>query len=245
MSDKPTALITGAGRGLGKAIATRLHGDGYSIVVLDSDKESGQNTAEQFAGRFFEADVSDVEQVVAVAAQLDRLDVLVNNAGIWRIGPFAQATAQEFLDVLKVNVLGTVLCTQAFAPLLASRGDHGRAGAIVNLSSAAAATNSPGLGTYPASKAGVETLTRQHALELAPHVRVNAIAPGLIVTEGTGTNYEGDAADQRAKAVPLRRVGGPEDIADVAGFLVSNDARYVTGQVIYVDGGISAGRAGV
>lgn len=234
-----TALITGAGRGLGRAIARRLAADGFAIVVVDLDGESARESAAELDGRAFAADVTDASSVAEVRDAIPRLDVLVNNAGIWRIGPFSDATVDDFRSVLEVNVLGTTLCTQTFAPLLAADGG----GAVVNLSSAAAHTNSPGLGTYPASKAAVESLTRQHALELAPDVRVNAIAPGLIVTEGTGANYEGEAAAQRAAGVPLKRVGDPTDIADVAGFLVSHDARYVSGQVIYVDGGVSAGRA--
>ena len=115
---------------------------------------------------------------------------------------------------------------------------------IVNLSSNASFSNSPGIGIYPPSKAAVESLTKQTALELgARGIRVNAVGPGMIQTEGTRANYEGDRGAQRARAVPLGRTGWPEDIADVVGFLASDDARYVTGQVLYVDGGLSAGRA--
>jgi 3-oxoacyl-[acyl-carrier protein] reductase len=116
-------------------------------------------------------------------------------------------------------------------------------GAIVNLSSAAAVTRSPGIEVYPVSKGAVETLTGQLALELGPAgIRVNAVGPGLIVTEGTAPNYQGARRAERAQNVPLRRVGEPIDIANVVAFLVSDQASYVSGQVIYVDGGVSAGR---
>ena len=134
--------------------------------------------------------------------------------------------------------MGVFFCTQALAPLM------GPGSAIVNLSSNAAYSNSPGLGIYPASKAAVESFTKQTALELSRRgIRVNAVGPGMIQTEGTQANYEGELGQRRAKAVPLGRNGQPDDIADVVGFLASDDARYVTGQVIYVDGGLSAGRA--
>jgi len=107
----------------------------------------------------------------------------------------------------------------------------------------AAATGSPGVGLYPASKAAIESLTRQMAIEFGPMgIRVNAVGPGLIVTEGTAHNYEGGKGEERARNVPLRRTGTPEDIADVVNFLASEQDRYVTGQVVYVDGGVTAGR---
>jgi 3-oxoacyl-[acyl-carrier protein] reductase len=116
-------------------------------------------------------------------------------------------------------------------------------GSIVNLSSGAAWTNSPGVGIYPASKAAVESLTKQMAIEWGPQgVRANAVGPGLIVTEGTQANYQGERRVERGRPVPLRRVGEPQDIADVIAFLCSDDARYVSGQVVYVDGGVTAGR---
>jgi NAD(P)-dependent dehydrogenase (short-subunit alcohol dehydrogenase family) len=142
--------------------------------------------------------------------------------------------------VYDVNVLGIVWCTQAFVPKLR----EGGGGSIVNMSSGAAWTHSPGLGLYPATKSGVESLTRTMALELGrDNIRANAIGPGLIVSDGTAANYSGERAAQRARGVPMGRVGTPEDIADVVAFLCGDDSRYVSGQVIYVDGGITAGTA--
>lgn len=232
-------MITGAGQGLGRAIAIRLAADGLDVVALDIDGDSAKATADLVGGSAHQVDVRDLDAVEAVAAQVGEVDVLVNNAGIWHKLSLADSTPEQLSDVVDVNVMGVVHCTRAFAPALAGGDDP----CIVNLSSGAAASSSPNLGTYPATKAAVESLTRQWALELAP-VRVNAVGPGMIVTEGTAENYEGKAGELRAMVVPLGRVGAPDDIADVVGFLVGSDARYVSGQVIYVDGGLSAGMAG-
>ena len=159
-----------------------------------------------------------------------------NNAGIWRPQQLEEVSIQDQEDVVNVNLMGTLICTKAALPSLfnSSRGN------IVNLSSLAARTKSPGLGLYAASKSAIETLTKQWAVEIAP-IRVNAIAPGLILTEGTGVNYQGDMKDKRANAVPLKRVGEAIDVANAAAFLVSEDASYVTGQIIDVDGGLGSG----
>jgi 3-oxoacyl-[acyl-carrier protein] reductase len=230
-------VVTGAGRGLGRAIAERLAADGFSVAVLDVDDRLGEETADRVGGRFHHCDVRDQASVDAAAAAVGRVDALVNNAGIWRFGPLLEASAGDVDDVLGVNLLGTLACCRAFA----GRFDAG--GAIVNLSSAAAAMCPPGVEVYPVSKAAVEALTRQLSGELGPMgIRVNAVAPGLIVTEGTAANYEGERAAVRAKAIPLRRIGRPADIADVVAFLVSERSSYVSGQVIAVDGGLTASR---
>jgi 3-oxoacyl-[acyl-carrier protein] reductase len=231
--------VTGAGRGLGRAIAGRLCSDGHQIVAVDIDRASAEAAAVALGGTARECDVRDLAAVQAVAADVGPVDILVNNAGIWRFGPLMEAAAESIDDVLRVNLLGTLHCCQAFVPGMAERGG----GAIVNLSSAAAVTRSPGIEVYPVSKGAVETLTGQLALELGPAgIRVNAVGPGLIVTEGTAVNYQGARRAERAQNVPLRRIGEPIDIANVVAFLVSDQASYVSGQVIYVDGGVSAGR---
>lgn len=234
-----TAVVTGAGQGLGRAVAERLAADGFDVIALDRDGAAADRTATAVGGRGAEVDVTDGAAVSAFAQTLDALDVLVNNAGIWRLQRLDAMDEADQEEVLDINIMGTVRCTRALAPLLAAS----PAPAIVNLSSGAAAVHAPGLGVYPASKAGVESLTRQWAMELAP-VRVNAIGPGLIVTEGTRANYEGEAGTARARAVPVGRVGEPEDIANVVSFLVGPQAAYVSGQIIYVDGGLSAGSPG-
>ena len=225
------AVVTGAGRGIGRAIARRLEADGHKVVGVD--KQAGEGVDEI-------CDVSDAAAVKEAAERIGPVSVLVNNAGIWLFSSLLDMPPDDALKVLQVNLLGAVYCSQAFVPGMAANGG----GAIVNISSVAAATRSPGVGMYPASKAAVEALTRQMAMEFGPMaIRVNAVGPGLIVTEGTAHNYEGGRGEERAQGVPIRRTGRPDDIADVVGFLVSDQSRYVTGQVIYVDGGVTAGRA--
>lgn len=233
-----TAVVTGAGQGIGRAVSKRLSADGHRIVAVDQRPDSAAATAKMLGGQWRQCDVSDPESVAALADSLDEVDVLVNNAGIWIFAGLETMTPDDVRRVLEVNVLGVFYCTQALAPLMAP------GSAIVNLSSNAAYSNSPGVGIYPSSKAAVESFTKQTALELGVRgIRANAVGPGMIQTEGTQANYEGEMGRRRAQAVPLGRNGYPEDIADVVGFLASDDARYVTGQVIYVDGGLSAGRA--
>jgi 3-oxoacyl-[acyl-carrier protein] reductase len=235
-----TAVITGAGRGLGKATALRLARDGYLVVALDLDVDAAEATADATGGVAHQCDVTDPNALLEVASRIERCDALVNNAGIWRFQPLLEMAAADTDAVLAVNVAGIVNTCQAFVPKMIDGGG----GSIVNLSSGAAWTHSPGIGIYPASKAAVEALTKQMAIEWGPHgVRANAVGPGLIVTEGTEANYQGERRIERAKPIPLGRVGEPADIADVIAFLCSDDARYVSGQVIYVDGGVTAGRA--
>ena len=235
-----TVVITGAGQGLGRADAVRLAADGFHVVCVDLAIDAARETAEMVGGTAFECDVTDRDAVMAVAAQVPECSALVNNAGIWKFHSILDMAPGDAQAVLDVNVLGIVWCTQAFVPKM----KEGGGGSIVNMSSGAAWTHSPGLGLYPATKSAVESLTKTMALELGPDgIRANAIGPGLIVSDGTAANYAGEKAAQRAKGVPMGRVGNPTDIADVVGFLCGDDSRYVSGQVIYVDGGVTAGAA--
>lgn len=232
------AVVTGAGQGLGRADCLRLAQDGFDVMCLDRNLDAARETAELCGGTAYACDVTDRAQVFSVAEQIGGCFALVNNAGIWNFPSILDVDEQMLQSVIEVNVKGIVWCCQAFVPLMRAGGG----GSIVNMSSGAAWTNSPNIGIYPATKAAVESLSKTLALELGPdHIRSNAIGPGLIVSDGTAANFQGDRADQRAQGVPMKRVGAPSDIADVVSFLCSDDSRYVSGQVIYVDGGITAG----
>jgi 3-oxoacyl-[acyl-carrier protein] reductase len=232
-----TAVVTGAGQGLGRAIAVRLAADGFSVVAIDRNADAAAETAERVGGVAYTCDVRDPGGLRAVADEVGPVRALVNNAGIWRYSDLLSITPEDARDVLDVNLLGTLWGIQAFVPALAAADG----GSIVNLSSAAAAGRAPGVGIYSASKAAIEALTGQAAQEFGRDgIRVNAVGPGMILTEGTAPSYEGDRYQARAQMVPMGRVGEPGDIADVVSFLVSDAARYVTGQVIYVCGGVTA-----
>ncbi len=223
----PRAVVTGAGRGLGAAIARRLGDDGFDVIRLDLAAADGVTVC----------DVADRSQVDAVAAEVGPVDVLVNNAGIWRFAALEDVDPADFARVLEVNLGGTFHCTQAFGQAMLAAGR----GCIVNVVSIAAAAANPSVGAYSASKAGVLALTRQTALEWGPRgVRANAVGPGLVPTPGTGQVYDDPRVRAvREGAVPLRRLGSDADVAGVVSFLASADASYVNGQVLYVDGGLS------
>ena len=231
------AVVTGAGQGLGSAIARRLANDGHRVAVVDVEHVKAKAVAEAFGGEAYECDVTDRVGVRRLAEQVGSVEILVNNAGIWTYGPLIGAADADIDRVLAVNLIGTLNCCQAFVPGMIESGG----GAIVNVSSAAAPLASTGVEVYPISKSAVETLTRQLALELGPSgIRVNNIGPGSTLTEGSAPAYEGELREQRAQMVPLRRIGTPSDIANAVAFLVSDQASYISGQILYVDGGMTA-----
>ncbi len=223
------AVVTGAARGIGAAIADRLRADRYDVIALDLEATDG----------VISCDVTDADAVRETADEIGAVDVVVNNAGAWRFGALQDVTAEDFALAIDVNLRGPFHVLQAFGPAMLERGS----GSIVNIVSIAAKHANPAVGSYGPSKAGLLSLTEQVALEWGPRgVRCNAVGPGLVPTPGTGDVYDDpNVREIRAGAVPSRRLAEPTDIANVVAFLVSDDAAYVNGQVIYVDGGLSKG----
>ena len=236
-----TAGVTGAARGLGRAIAIRLIADGFAVWAVDTDEAEVKAMAGQTGASACALDVTDEAAVDGLATRLERCDALVNNAAIWRFTPLAGTPIDEARRVLAVNVLGPLLLMQRLVPVMA----RGGGGTIVNVSSITAKYSPTGAGVYPASKAALEALTRVAAVEFGPlGIRCNAVGPGIIPTEATVSHYGDEATRQRrGRTLPAGRYGEPGDIADVVAFFCSPDSRYVTGQVVYVDGGYTAAGA--
>ena len=233
------ALVTGGAQGIGYQIVESLINDGFSVTIFDINPETLNKAKTRFSCKVFEVDVSIESDVKQALSQLHTLDVLVNNAGIWKPELLKNLDIATQKTVWETNVIGTLNCTKHALPIL----QQNDSSCIINLTSAASRTNSPGLGMYAASKSAIETLTRQWSLELAP-IRVNAVGPGMVITEGTAPNYEGKALELRSNAVPLKRIGDAKDIAQLVSFLASPESSYITGQVIFVDGGVTAGSPG-
>ncbi|WP_167045090.1 SDR family oxidoreductase [Salinibacterium sp. ZJ454] len=228
------ALVTGSGRGIGFGIAKRLTEDGYHVYTTDYDQRLATAAADKLGGTPLQLNVSDPESVREAASQVPELGLLVNSAGIYPFSALLEIPLEQFQRVFGVNVGGNLWCMQAFHPQLKADGR----GAIVNITSMSALVPAVGVGSYAASKAAAAMLTAQAAIEFAPDgIRVNAVAPGSVQTEGTNRAInDGDEPD-KAPLIPLGRLASPEDIASVVSFLASKDARYVTGQNIVVDGG--------
>ena len=235
------AVVTGAARGIGRAIAERLIADGLTVWALDTDADELGRTAEEIGAHAAVVDVTDDVGVAAFASRLGECDVLVNNAGTWRFTRLADTPIDEARLVLDVNLLGPLRLMQQLGPALT----RSPGAAIVNISSITAAHAPSGTGLYPPSKAALEALTRMAAVEFGPRgIRCNAVGPGIIPTAGTLAHYGDEATRARRGAtLPAGRFGRVEEIADVVSFLCSDAARYVTGQVIYVDGGYGASGA--
>ena len=239
------ALVTGAQQGIGRAIAIALARDGANVGVNFLDDDAGAaSVANEIRGLgrravVVKADVvraADVEAMVAaIVSALGPPDVLVNNAGVFPRSDFLEMAEREWDHVLSVNLKGGFLCAQAAARLMVAQR---RAGAIVNLASTAVRGAVLGV-HYSASKSGVVGMTRAMALELAPHgIRVNAVAPGLTDTAQPRYGHSEEALAAMGRAVPLGRMARPDEIADVIVFLASDEARYVTGQTIFANGGV-------
>ena len=235
------AIVTGSARGIGRATAERLSADGAYVVLVDSDGEEVRSAAAALGDRAspVPADVSDpgsvTEAVSLVLRAHDRVDVLVNNAGIYPHTPFDELTFEQWRRVFSVNLDGMFLMTKAVWPSMVERG-YGR---IVNIGSATFWIGYPELSAYIASKGGVVGFTRGLAVEAGAHgITVNCVTPGFIDTEGSrAEDPSGELFDEIVAGQAIRKRGLPEDIVECIGYLVSPSAGYITGQTINVDGG--------
>jgi NAD(P)-dependent dehydrogenase (short-subunit alcohol dehydrogenase family) len=241
------AVITGGGSGIGRAVCRRFAAHGARVAVLDIDGASARATADDVDGVAVEVDVTDADAMkAAVDEAADRLggvSLLMNNAGGSTMAPLAGWDPGEWDRLIRLNLTGVFNGMRAAVPHLLANGG----GAVVNTSSISATRPSAGEAPYSAAKAGVMALTASAALEYGPAIRVNAVAPGMIRTNLTKPLLDGlpDEVERYERTTPAGRVGDPEDVADVVLFLCSDLARFITGQTIVVDGGMTLHGAGV
>jgi meso-butanediol dehydrogenase/(S,S)-butanediol dehydrogenase/diacetyl reductase len=245
--DTQLALVTGGGSGIGAATCRRMAEEGASVAVVDRDGESASAVAKSIGGIAFTADVTDYEQLAGVidsaAEQLGGLTALYANAGIGTIGAVGEMDPAEWRKILDVDLTGVFHTVRAALPHLLSA----QRGSVVCTASISGVRPAEGEGAYAAAKAGVAALCATIAMEYAPMIRANAISPGMIATGMTAPLLEGfpDITERMIEKTPLARIGTPEDIADVVVFLCSDLARFVTGQNIVVDGGMTLHGSGV
>ncbi len=240
-----TALVTGAGRGIGAAIAKKLADKGATVIInYSGNDKAAQDTLDDIAAdgnkaEIYKCNVADYEEVEHmiqyVVQKYKKIDILINNAGITRDGLIMRMSEKDFDDVIDVNLKGTFNCIRHVARQMIKQ----RCGRIVNMSSVVGIAGNAGQVNYAASKAGVIGITKSAAKELAARgITVNAIAPGYIDTDMTRVLSD-DIKDGIVSQIPLKRMGQVSDIADAAVFLVSDRASYITGQVLSVDGGMN------
>ena len=241
-------FVTGAGRGIGRAIAERLASEGARVAVTDIDPATAAATAEELGERYagscigLEVDVSSKASVVAGVAETERrlgpIDVLVNNAGWDKVEPFLESSEETWERVIAINLMGPLHCFKTVLPGMVERGS----GSIVSISSDAGRNGSSGEAVYSAAKAGIIGISKTLAREMARHnINVNVVCPGptetQLLEEVTGGRPK--LREAFTRAVPFRRLGQPEDIAGVVAFLASDDASYMTGQTLSVSGGLT------
>ena len=241
------AVITGSGTGIGFSTAQVLAERGASVIIAEIDPQMGERAEESLtsaglSARFIGTDVADphsIESMVTEAiAAFGRIDILVNNVGVTIREPFDALTLDHWNSVININLTSMMLCVKACLPYLRASAHA----AIVNLTSVNAERTIPGMGAYPATKAGIIGLTRSLAVDLAPHIRVNAVSPGVILTDAWRNQMSDldSAIAHRQRYIPRGRVGMPEDIGKAIAFLVSDEADFITGTVLTVDGGMHA-----
>ena len=239
------ALITGAGDGIGAATARRFSGEGATVILADKNEANARSVCAEIVAKggkaaAIRADIRKLEDIHAMLAFAAKTfgpaEILVNNAGIGSQKHFLETTIDMLDEMLEVNVKGTFLCAQEAAREMAKLGR----GAIVNVSSHSSLLGSTGRSAYAASKGGIDAMTRVMAVDLAQFgIRVNSIAPGPIDTPRIRKQHNEERSQAWLRAVPLARIGRPEEVAAVAAFLASDDSSYVTGQTIAVDGGFT------
>ena len=233
-------VVTGGAQGIGEACIRRFARENAHVVIADVADERGMALAKEVGGLYVHCDVGDKAQVDALVSQTlaahGRIDVLVNNAGIFKAADFLDVTEADFDAVLRVNLKGAFLVGQAVARVMADAGS----GSIINMSSVNAVLAIPTIASYNVSKGGINQLTRAMALALADKgIRVNAVAPGTIATElaAKAVLTSDEAKAKIMSRTPMKRLGEPSEIADTVAFLASDAASYITGEIVVVDGG--------
>ena len=243
-SENQTAIVTGAGRGIGHAIALRLANEGARVASVSRTEANAKRTADEInasradAAKYYAVDVADHAAVQEVGAQIledfGKIDILVNNAGVTRDRLAMRMSIEDWDTVINTNLRGAFNFTQAIVRAMIKQ----RSGRIINITSVIGLIGNAGQTNYAASKAGLIGFTKSLARELASRsITVNAVAPGFVVTDMTGTLSE-EVQKSIIGRIPLGRVGEPQDVANVVAFLASTEANYITGQVLCVDGGM-------
>jgi 2-hydroxycyclohexanecarboxyl-CoA dehydrogenase len=239
--DSKIAIVTGAGQGIGKAIAAKLAGEGATVVVTDLDAATAGQTAAELPGAMpIQADVTDRPGVQAMAdrvtREFGRIDVLVNNAGWDKASPFLESDPADWDRAIAINLYGVLHTCQAVLPVMVARAS----GAVVNLGSDAGRVGSSGEAVYSAAKGGIIAFTKSLAREMARHqIRVNCVCPGPTDTALFASFAGPGLREALTKAIPFRRLGQPADVAHVVAFLASDEASFVTGQTVSVSGGLT------